>query len=225
MGNIKRFFAIIQRDLAIGFQKRSELLTPLIFFLIVVSLFPLGLGLENRDALQEAAPAIIWVAALLSTMLIMERLFKEDFIDGSLEQLMISGQSLYLIVLGKIIAHWLLTALPLILFTPILSLMMLFTFKEALAIGAILAIGTPLLSLIGAMCVAIIIGARNSGLLLSILLLPLYIPILIFGTQMIIRVVEQHEVIGYYALFAGANSIAFALCPLVASFALRLSLE
>lgn len=222
---IRSFFAIIQRDLKISLQKRSEILTPIIFFLIVVSLFPLGLGIENREALKGAAPAILWVSALLSTMLIMDRLFKEDYEDGSLEQLAISGIPLYLVVLGKIVAHWILTALPLILFTPILSLMLLFSIKEALGIALILLIGTPLLSLIGAMCVAIIVGVRHSGLLLSILLLPLYIPVLIFGTQMILRLIEGHRLLGYYAIFGAANTVALLVCPLVAAFALKLSLD
>lgn len=221
----KTFVAVIARDCKIGMRNRSEILMPLAFFLIITSLFPLGLGLENRALLKSSAPAILWVAALLSTILVLDRLFKNDFDDGSLEQMAISGQPLYLIILGKIVAHWLLTGLPLILFSPILALMLYFNFIESLFVAWILFLGTPLLSLVGAMCVALVVGLRQAGLLLSIIILPLYIPVLLVGVQMISRLQEGHSLEGLTYLMLAGNVAALVICPLIAAFSVKLSLD
>src|SRR5699024_9527822 len=181
------------RDFKVGMRNRSEILMPLVFFLIIISLFPLGLGLENQKLLLAAAPAILWIAALLSTILVLDRVFKNDFEDGSLVQMAISGESLYFIILGKMLSHWILTGLPLVIFSPILAVMLGFTLTQSFYVALILLVGTPLLSLIGAMCVALIVGLRQAGLLLSIITLPLYVPVLLVGVQLISRLEEGHS--------------------------------
>ncbi|WP_077928015.1 heme exporter protein CcmB [Wohlfahrtiimonas populi] len=219
------FTAIIQRDLQLGMRQRTELLTPMIFFLIVVSLFPLGLGLDNEKVMRDVSPAILWIGALLSNMLIMDRLFKSDYDDGSLEQLMLSGSPLVVVVFAKIIAHWCLTAVPLIIVSPILGLMLYFSVPQALETTFLLLIGTPVLSCIGAICTALTLQLKRAGLLLSIIALPLFLPVLIFGVQATLRIVEGHSVIGFYAVFAALDLITLAVAPLITAFALRISLN
>ena len=217
--------AVIMRDFRVGMCNRSEIFMPLVFFLIIISLFPLGLGLENQKLLQAAAPAILWIAALLSTILVLDRVFKNDFDDGSLEQMAISGASLYGIVLGKIIAHWILTGLPLVIFSPILALMLGFTVSESLYVALILLIGTPLLSFIGAMCVALIVGLRQAGLLLSIITLPLYVPVLLVGVQLVSRLQEGHDLLSLMLILIGGDLAALILAPIVTGFAIKMSLD
>lgn len=219
------FFAVIQRDLQLGMRQRTELLTPMIFFLIVISLFPLGLGLENEKTMRAVAPAVLWIGALLSNMLIMDRLFKSDYDDGSLEQLMLSGSPLVVIVSAKIVAHWCLTALPLIIATPILGLMLYFTVPQALETTFLLLISTPVLSCIGAICTALTLQLKRAGLLLSIIALPLFLPVLIFGVQATLRITEGHTVTGFYAIFLALDLISLAIAPLITAFALRISLH
>lgn len=217
--------AIIKRDLKVGIRQRTELLSPIIFFLIVLSLFPLGLGLDNEKVLRAVSPAILWIGALLANMLIMDRLFKSDYEDGSLEQLILCGSPLFIIVLAKILAHWILTALPLVLFTPIFGLMLYFTFPQALETSLILLIGTPILSCIGAICVALTLNLKRAGLLLSILSLPLFIPVLIFGVQATLRLIEGHTISGFYLVFIALDLIALMFSPLITAFALRISIH
>ncbi len=217
--------AVMVRDFKVGMRNRSEIFMPLVFFLIIISLFPLGLGLENQKLLQAAAPAILWIAALLSTILVLDRVFKNDFEDGSLEQMAISGSPLYLIILGKMVSHWLLTGLPLVIFSPILAVMLGFNLSESLYVALILLVGTPLLSLIGAMCVALIVGLRQAGLLLSIITLPLYVPVLLVGVQLISRLQEGHSLGSLMLIFIGGDLAAMILAPLVTTFAIRMSLD
>lgn len=221
----KTVLAVINRDIRVGMRNRSEIFMPLIFFLIIISLFPLGLGLENQKLLQAAAPAILWIAALLSTVLVLDRVFKNDFEDGSLEQMAISGSPLYFIVLGKIISHWLLTGLPLVIFSPVLAVMLGFTLPESFMVALILLVGTPLLSFIGAMCVALLVGLRQAGLLLSIITLPLYVPVLLVGIQLISRLQEQHDLTSLMLLLIGGDLVAIIIAPIVTAFAIKMSLD
>ncbi len=216
---------VLARDLKIGMRNRSEIMMPLIFFLIIVSLFPLGLGLENQKTLHAAAPAILWIAALLSTILVLDRVFKNDFDDGSLEQMVVSGTSLYIIILGKMIAHWFLTGLPLVIFSPILALMLGFNIGDSFKVALILLVGTPLLSFIGSMCVALIVGLRQAGLLLSIITLPLYIPVLLVGVQLLQRLQEGHSLSGLLLILVGGNIATFLVAPLVTTYSIRMSLD
>lgn len=218
-------FSALKRDLMIGMRQRSDLMLPLIFFLIIVSLFPLGLGIEENQLIHLSAPAILWVAALLSTLLTLDRLFKNDFEDGSLEQFIISGHPFYPLVLGKIFAHWILTALPLIVFSPFLGLMLYFDVGQALKVSSILFIGTPLLSFVGAMCVGIVVGLRQAGLLLSIIVLPLYIPLLILGVHTITMMLGGHSIQGLLLIFLALNLFALVVCPLIAAITVKMSLS
>lgn len=217
--------AVMIRDFKVGMRNRSEILMPLVFFLIIISLFPLGLGLENQKLLLAAAPAILWIAALLSTILVLDRVFKNDFEDGSLEQMAISGEPLYFIILGKMLSHWILTGLPLVIFSPILAVMLGFTLMQSFSVALILLVGTPLLSLIGAMCVALIVGLRQAGLLLSIITLPLYVPVLLVGVQLIARLEQGHSLSSLMLIFIGGDLAAIILAPLVTTFAIRMSLD
>lgn len=221
----KVVMAVIARDIRVGMRNRSEIFMPLIFFLIIISLFPLGLGLENQKLLQAASPAILWIAALLSTVLVLDRVFKNDFEDGSLEQMAISGSPLYFIILGKIISHWLLTGLPLVVFSPILAIMLGFTIPESFVVALILLVGTPLLSFMGAMCVALLVGLRQAGLLLSIITLPLYVPILLVGIQLVSRLQEGHDLSSLMWLLVGGDLVAIILAPIVTAFAIKMSLD
>lgn len=217
--------AVMVRDFKVGMRNRSEIFMPLIFFLIIISLFPLGLGLENQQLLKASAPAILWIAALLSTILVLDRVFKNDFEDGTLEQMAISGSPLYVVVLGKIFSHWLLTGLPLVIFSPILAIMLGFTIVESGYVALILLAGTPLLSLIGAMCVALTVGLRQAGLLLSVITLPLYVPVLLVGVQLISRLQEGHSLTSLLFIFLGSDVAVIIIAPIVTAFAIRMSLD
>ncbi|MDX8386512.1 MAG: heme exporter protein CcmB, partial [Gallionella sp.] len=172
---------VIRRDMVLAMRRRADVLTTLIFFVMVVSLFPLGVGPE-MEMLRKMAPGVLWVAALLSSMLSLVRLFSADYIDGTLEQMMLSPQSLSMLVLGKIVAHWMSSGLPLVLVAPVLGLQFDMP-MEALGILVLgLLLGTPILSMVGAIGAALTLGLRGGGVLLSLLVLPLCIPVLIFGT-------------------------------------------
>ena len=173
---------VIRRDLVLAMRRRADVLTTLIFFVMVVSLFPLGVGPE-MSMLRKMAPGVLWVAALLSSMLSLGRLFSADYLDGTLEQMMLAPQSLSMLVLGKMTAHWMVSGLPLVLMAPVLGVQF---DMSAQALGVLivgLLLGTPVLSMIGAIGAALTLGLRGGGVLLSLLVLPLCIPVLIFGTE------------------------------------------
>lgn len=176
--------AVIRRELRIAARSGAEIINPLWFFLIVVTLFPLSIGPEPQ-LLARIAPGIVWVAALLASLLSLERLFKDDFLDGSLEQLVLMPAPLTLTVLAKVVAHWLLTGLPLLILSPLVALLLSFNAATWQAVALTLLLGTPTLSFIGAIGVALTVGLRKGGVLLSLLVLPLYIPVLIFATSAI----------------------------------------
>ncbi|MDD3352234.1 heme exporter protein CcmB [Zoogloea sp.] len=218
------FGSVLRRDLLLATRRKSEVLTALFFFMIVVSLFPLGIGPESA-ILRRIAPGVLWVAALLAAMLSLNRLFAGDYQDGTLEQLALSPTPLALLVGGKILAHWLTSGLPLVVLAPVLGLQFDLP-AEALGVMMLsLLLGTPLLSLIGAIGAALTLGVRGGGVLLSLLVLPLYIPTLIFGAG----AVEAYTA----GLGAGANlsllgallALAVFFAPWAATAALRIALE
>ena len=170
----------VQRDLRIGWRRRSDLLSTLFFFVIVASLFPLGVGPEP-ETLRMLASGVLWVAALLATLLSLNRLFAADHLDGTLEQMLITAEPLWLLVTAKITAHWLSSGLPLVLLAPLLALQFGLDADEIWVLTAALFLGTPVLSLIGAIGAALTVGLRAGNVLLGLLVLPLYIPALIFG--------------------------------------------
>ncbi|CAJ1882859.1 Heme exporter protein B [Aeromonas jandaei] len=215
---------LIRRELLIALRQRSDILNPLWFFLIVITLFPLGIGPEPK-LLSRIAPGIIWVAALLAAMLSLERLFRDDFSDGSLEQMMLMPHPLGLLALAKVVAHWLLTGLPLLLISPLIAILLSLDMQSYLAVVATLALGTPVLSLLGAIGVALTVGLRKGGVLLSLLILPLYIPVLIFATSAIDAAGMGLPYGGQLAILAAMLVGALTLTPLAVSAALRVSLN
>nr|WP_067665716.1 heme exporter protein CcmB [Ferrimonas marina] len=216
------FKTVLRRDLQIAFRHRGDIFNPLMFFVMVVTLFPLGIGPEP-NTLTRIAPGIIWVAALLSAMLSLERLFKSDYADGTLEQMMLSPQPLALMALAKVLAHWLVTGVPLILIAPLLAVMLHLDESAYGALMATLVVGTPTLSLIGAIGVALTVGLPKGGVLLSLLILPLYIPVLIFATGAIDAASMGLEYGGQMAILAAILIGALVVAPVAISASLRVS--
>ncbi len=218
------FMAILRRDLLLAARRKSEVLTALFFFMIVVSLFPLGIGPE-ADMLRRIAPGVLWVAALLAAMLSLNRLFAADHQDGTLEQMALSSTPLSLLVAGKILAHWLVSGLPLVLLAPVLGIQFDLS-ADALGILMLsLLLGTPLLSLIGAIGAALTLGVRGGGVLLSLLVLPLYVPALIFGAGAVEAHITGIGAGGHLSLLAAQLVLALFFAPWAATAALRIALE
>jgi heme exporter protein B len=221
---VSAFLAIVRRDLLLAMRRKSEVFTALFFFIIVISLFPLGIGPEP-NLLKKIAPGILWVAALLSTMLSLNRLFATDHADGTLEQLVLSPTPLGLLVAGKIAAHWMTSGLPLVLLAPVLGLQFdLDTSALGILVVALL-LGTPLLSLIGAIGAALTLGVRGGGVLLSLLVLPLYVPALIFGAGAVEAHISGLGASGHLSLLAALLALAVFFAPWATTAALRISLE
>ncbi|MDH5257880.1 MAG: heme exporter protein CcmB [Gammaproteobacteria bacterium] len=215
---------LIWREFSLALRRKAEVLTALLFFVIVVSLFPLGIGPEI-DTLREIAPGVLWVAALLASMLSLNRLFADDYIDGTLEQLIISSQPLALLVFGKILIHWVLTGLPLVLISPILGMQLGMDADSIIILMLTLLIGTPVLSLIGAVGAGLTLGVRGGGVLLSLLILPLYIPVLIFGAGAVESAQAGLGVEAHFSLLSAFLTGSLILAPLGAAAALRISLD
>jgi heme exporter protein B len=216
------FALIVKRDLMIAFRHRDDIINPLLFFVIVVSLFPLGVGPEST-ILSRIAPGIIWVAALLATLLSLDRLFKSDYTDGSLEQMLLSPHPVFILVIAKIFAHWLLTGLPLILIAPLLAVLLHLHESSYGALMLTLFLGTPVLSLLGAIGVALTVGIKKGGVLLSLLVLPLYIPVLIFATSAIDSAAMNLPYNGQLAIIAAIFFASLTLAPFAVSAALKVS--
>ena len=218
------FLALFRRDLTLAFRHRAEMANPLLFFVIVVTLFPMGITPETK-ILETIAPGVIWVAALLAAMLSLDTLFRSDFEDGALEQILLSPHPAAVLVLAKVIAHWLVTGLPLLLVAPVLAT---FLGMNPDAIGVLmlsLLLGTPVLSLIGSIGVALTVGLRRGGVILSLLVLPLYVPVLIFGAAAVDAAASGMPVTGQMYIMAAFLVLAVTLAPLAAAAALRISLS
>lgn len=216
--------AILQRDLLVVMRRKSEVLAALFFFVIVSSLFPLGIGPEP-SLLRKIAPGVLWVGALLATMLGLHRMFAADLADGTLEQMAISPTPLVALVMGKIVAHWLVSGLPLVLVAPVLGLQF---DLDGGALGVLmlaLLLGTPVLSLIGAIGAALTLGVRGGGVLLSLLVLPLFVPVLIFGAGAVESYVAGMGAGGHLSLLAALLALAVFFAPWAATAALRITLE
>lgn len=219
------FLCILGRDLRLAMRRRTDVLTTLFFFVIVVSLFPLGVGTE-KQVLRILGPGVVWVAALLASMLALERLFAADHEDGTLEQMLMTPQPLSLLVLAKVTAHWLLTGLPLVIIAPLIGLQYhLPETSQAVMMLSLLA-GTPILSLIGAIGAALTLGLRGGGILLSLLILPLYIPVLVYGAGAVtVSAIDIADTQPYFSLLGAFLVLALIFSPLAAAAALRISLE
>jgi len=224
MSLTQAFFAIIRRDLLLAFRRRAEMANPLFFFVLVVTLFPLAVGAEP-NLLQAMAPGVIWVSALLAAMLSLDSLFRSDFEDGSLEQLILSPFPLSILVLGKVLAHWLVTGLPLILIAPLLALFLGLPDKAMPTLWLSLVLATPVLSLIGAIGVALTVGLRRGGMILSLLVLPLYIPVLIFASGAVDRAASGLPVTAQINILLAMLCMALVLTPLPTAAALKMSVN
>lgn len=215
---------IIKRDLLLAVRRRSDVLTTLFFFIIVVSLFPLSVGPE-MNMLRTMAPGVVWVAALLASMLSLGRMFSNDYLDGTLEQMLLSPQSLSLLVLGKAFAHWLVTGVPLVLMAPVLGIQYDLPAEALLVLTSALLLGTPVLSLIGAIGAALTLGLRGGGVLVSLLVLPLYIPVLIFGSGAVEANMSGVEFGAHLSLIGAFLLVTAVFAPWAAAWSLRVSLE
>lgn len=215
---------IIKRDLLLAMRRRADVLTVLFFFIIVVSLFPLGVGPEP-DILRTMASGVVWVAALLAAMLSLGRMFSSDYADGTLEQMLLSPFSLAALVMGKAISHWLTTGIPLVLMAPILGLQYDLSGEALLVLTLSLLLGTPVLSLIGAIGAALTLGLRGGGVLVSILVLPLYIPVLIFGTGAVEASRAGMEVGAHFSILGAFLLVAIVFSPWVTAASLRVSMN
>lgn len=217
------FGMVLGRDLRIAFRHRAQLALPLLFFVMVVSLFPLAVS-PSLDGLRTMAPGIIWVAALLATLLSLDNMFRSDFDDGTLEQLLLSPYPTSALVLAKIIAHWLVTGLPLIIVAPLLGVLTGLAGQTMGVLVASLALGTPVLSLVGAIGVALTIGLKRGGALLSLLVLPLFVPVLIFGANAVGASQSGLEVTGQLYLLGSLLLLSLSLAPLAAAASLRVTI-
>ena len=215
---------LLERELLLAYRQRRELINPLIFFTLIVTLFPLAIS-PDPQLLQTIAPGIIWVAALLANLLSLDRLFTADAQDGTLEQLVLSPHPLSLLVLTKIIAHWLVTGLPLVIIALILGLLLNLPGRGLPVLLASLALGTPLLSLTGAIGAALTVKLRHSGMLLALLVLPLYIPVLIFGASATAVASAGIEANGQLAWLGALLMSGLCLAPMAIAAALRIGVE
>jgi heme exporter protein B len=216
------FLATFRRDLLVAARHRAELANPLVFFLIVVTLIPLGVTPE-ASVLALLAPGMLWVMALLATLLSLDSLFRSDFDDGSLEQLLISPQSIYFSVLAKVLVHWLTTGVPVTLLAPLLGLMLNLSVAGYVPLVASLLLGTAAMSLIGAVGAALTVSLRKGGLLLSLIVMPLFIPILIFGASAVKAAVEGASINLQLAVLGAFLALAIVLAPLAILGSLRVS--
>lgn len=216
--------AVLRRDLLLAMRRKSEALTALFFFVIVVSLFPLGIGPDPKQ-LARIGPGVLWVAALLATLLGLNRLFADDFADGTLEQMAVSPTPMGWLVVGKVLAHWLVSGLPLVILAPILGLQFDLPPEGLWVLTLGLLIGTPLLSMIGAIGAALTLGLRGGGALLSLLVLPLYVPALIFGAGAVEARISGLAAGGHLSLLAAMLVISLFFAPLAVTAAIRIALE
>jgi heme exporter protein B len=214
--------SIAKRDLSLAFKQRSELLQPLVFCVLVVSLFPLGIG-PGPATLQKISGGIIWVTAILSSLLGLERLFRDDFRDGWLEQVSLSGCSQSLAALVKVMMHWIMSFLPLLIISPLLALFLNMTYSMYFALLLTLLLGTPLISLVGSIAVALTVGLNKGGVLLALLLLPIFTPLLIFATSTVEAASLSLPYVGQLAIIGSMTLLALAFSPMATAFALKIS--
>ena len=215
---------IIRRDLLLAMRRRAEVANALLFFVIVASLFPLGVGPES-NLLRTIAPGIIWVAALLASLLALGRMFAPDHADGTLEQMLLAREPLVVIVAGKVLAHWIVSGLPLVVLAPVLAVQFDLAAEALLVVVVSLLLGTPSLTLIGAVGAALTLGVRGASLLTALLVLPLYVPVLILGTSAVDAAAGGVTVAAHLLLLGAFLLFAAVFAPLAIAAALRIALE
>lgn len=218
------FTAVYLRDLRLALRRRVEALLPVVFFVVAVSLFPLGVGPEPQT-LRQIAAGVVWVSALLASMLSVTSLYAGDHADGSLEQMVLSGQSVFLMAGSKAAAHWTVTGAPLVLAAPLIGLLFDMSADALLTLVGSLLLGTPILSLLGGMGAALTLGLRSAGVLLILLILPLAVPALIFGAGAVSAVDSGISTSGHFSLLGALLILTALTAPLATAFALRIALE
>lgn len=221
---MRAFFWVLKRDIALALRRKSDVFNTLLFFVIVTSLFPLGVGPE-ANLLQTIAPGILWVAALLAAMLSLSRLLEPDYADGTLEQMVLAGEPLSVLVIAKVLSHWLLTGLPLTLLAPILALQFDLPGGTIVVICATLLVGTPVLGLIGAVAASLTLGLRGGGVLAALLVLPLYVPVLIFGAGAASAADAGLSAQPHLMLLGAMLMLSLAFSPWASAAAIRIALE
>jgi heme exporter protein B len=220
----RAFALLLRRDLTLAYRQRSEMINPLLFIVLVTALFPLGIG-ANPELLRSVGPGIIWVAALLAAMLSLDSVFRSDFEDGTLELYLLSAHPLSVLVLAKTIAHWLITGLPLLIVAPLLGVLLDLSAEAIWTLLLTLALGTPVLSMVGAIGVALTVGLRRSGMILSLLVLPLYVPVLIFAANAVESASSGLPITAHLSLLAALLALACSLSPVATAAALKISLS
>ncbi|NWO02319.1 MAG: heme exporter protein CcmB [Idiomarinaceae bacterium] len=224
LSNRQTWLTLLKRDLRIAARRRSDALNPLLFLLMVVTLFPLGIG-PGPDILARIAPGIIWVAALLASLLGLERLFRDDFQDGTLEQLCLLPQPLAFTVTAKMMAHWLLSGLPLVILSPVLALLLSLPLQGWWPLALTLLLGTPALSALGAIGAALTLQVQRGSSLVSLILIPLFIPLLIFATAAVENASMGLAVHGQLAILAAISVLTVTLAPLAVAAGIRMSVN
>ncbi len=220
----RAFALLLKRDLTLAMRHRAEMINPLLFFILVTSLFPLGVG-ANPNLLQAIGPGVIWVAALLAALLSLDGIFRSDFEDGTLEQFLLSSHPVSILVLAKVLAHWLITGLPLLLVSPLLGVLLGLTGDGIRILMFTLLLGTPVLSLLGSVGVALTVGLRRGGMILSLLVLPLYVPLLIFAASAVDTAAAGLPVSAHLLFISALLVMALSLSPPATAAALRISLS
>ncbi|HEY6972940.1 MAG TPA: heme exporter protein CcmB [Nitrospiraceae bacterium] len=216
------FFGVVWRDLLLAIRRRSDVVTSLMFFIIVTSLFPLGIG-PDQAVLRTMAPGVIWVAALLSSMLSLQRLFASDYADGVLDQMVLSPHPLAVLAGGKIVAHWIVAGLPIVLLSPVMALQFDLSGSSIIVLVVTLLLGTPTLSLLGSIGSALTLGVRGGGPLMALLVVPLFIPILIFGAGAVVANESGLGVEANVSLLGAGLLLGAALAPIATAAALRIA--
>ncbi len=218
------FSTVLLRDLVLAVRNQADVLTTVFFFIIVVSLFPLGVG-PQIETLRSIAAGVVWVAALLATMLSLGRMFLYDFLDGTLEQILLAPQPLAIVVLGKVAAHWLVSGVPLVLISPLLGLQFGLSGEAIGLLMLSLLLGTPVLSLVGAIGAALTLGLRAGGVLISLLVLPLFVPVLIFGSGVVEAANTPGGAGANFSILGAGLVLAVVFAPMATAAALRISMD
>jgi heme exporter protein B len=218
------FVALLERELLLAWRSRGEVAQPLMFFVMVASLFPLGIGADTQ-LLTRIAPGVVWVCGLLAALLSLTRIFAADYADGTLEQVLLSPYPLPALAGAKIAAHWLTTGLPLALVSPLIALQFSLPGDAIGLLVATLLIGTPVLSMIGAIAAALTLGARGQSVLIALLVLPLYVPVLIFGAGAVEAALSGVDYSGHLSLLGAGTLMGLVVTPFVVAAALKISLD
>jgi heme exporter protein B len=218
------FTLLLRRDLTLAYRRRAELVNPLLFFVLVTAMFPLGIG-NDPKLIEAVGPGVIWVAALLAALLSLDAMFRSDYDDGSLEQFMLSAHPVSVLVLAKVLAHWLVTGLPLFIAAPLLAVLLNIPADVIPVLMLTLVLGTPVLSLIGSVGVALTVGLRRGGVILSLLILPLYVPVLIFATDTVKTAIVGIPTTAQLSILSAMLVGSLVLAPLATAASLRISLS